>query len=74
MTIGTRASWYLLGHAFWTEDFARRFFAILSKERTKAIKGRGNEAIGFHFRYNGQIFCYLYQLGEIIKCRLGHPY
>lgn len=149
VTIGTRASWYLLGHAFWTEDFARRFFAILSKERTKAqthakfweeilaenldqlkmrlakfpagviqefdslddlrqfdhsyvndsrsrilkkcakrlgttescldrikaIKGRGNEAIGFHFRYNGQIFCYLYQLGEIIKCRrLGHPY
>ncbi len=149
VTIGTRASWYLLGHAFWTEDFARRFFEILSKERTKAqthakfweeilaenldqlkmrlakfpagviqefdslddlrqfdhsyvndsrsrilkkcakrlgtkescldrikaIKGRGNEAIGFHFRYNGQIFCYLYQLGEIIKCRrLGHPY
>ena len=44
-------------------------------DRIKAIKGRGNEAIGFHFRYNGQIFCYLYQLGEIIKCRrLGHPY
>lgn len=149
ITIGARDSWCMLGHAYWTEDFARRFFAIMEElqgqaatyakfweeiladnlgqlkmklakfpagyikefdslddlrqfdqsyledsrsrllkkcaqmlgtresclDRIKAIKGRSNEAIGFHFRYDGQIFCYLYQLGDLIKCRrLGHPY
>ena len=31
VTIGGRNAWYMLGPAFWTEEFSRRFVAILEK-------------------------------------------
>lgn len=147
VTRSAKNSWYMLGHAFWREDFSRRFFQIMEKkgdaasskyweeifaenldllkmrvarfpagyiqefdsledlrqfdksyqedsrsyilkkcakilatdegelDRIKPIKGRGNEAIGFHFRHDGRLYCYIYQLGRVIRCqRLGHPY
>ena len=32
VTVGGRDSWYMLGHAFWNEEFSRKFVAILDKE------------------------------------------
>lgn len=32
VTIGGHDSWYMLGHAFFTEEFSRRFLAILQRE------------------------------------------
>ncbi len=32
VTIGGKNAWYMLGHAFWSETFSRRFLAILEKE------------------------------------------
>ena len=29
VTVGGEDAWYMLGHAFWTEDFSRRFLEIL---------------------------------------------
>ncbi|MFR0600539.1 NTP transferase domain-containing protein [Lactobacillus equicursoris] len=147
VTTFAKKSWYMLGHAFWSEDFSRKFFQIMAQkreavagkfweeilaenldqlkmrlarfpagyikefdsleelrnfdhsyqkdsrsqilkkcaqflateeeriDRIKPIKDRSNEAIGFHFRHDGRLYCYLYQLGRVIRCqRLGHPY
>ena len=32
VTVGGSDAWYMLGHAFWSESFSRRFLAILSEE------------------------------------------
>ncbi|MDD2427863.1 MAG: NTP transferase domain-containing protein [Eubacteriales bacterium] len=32
VTIGGSASWYMMGHVFWKEDFTRRFLTILERE------------------------------------------
>ncbi len=32
VTIGGHDAWYMMGHAFWNEDFSRRFLAILDRE------------------------------------------
>ena len=32
VTVGGRDAWYMLGHAFWSEEFSRRFIAILEAE------------------------------------------
>lgn len=32
VTVGGRESWYMLGHAFWNEDFSRKFIEILEEE------------------------------------------
>lgn len=41
VTIGGRNSWYMYGHAFWDEDFSRRFLSILEdvyeKEETRPL-------------------------------------
>ena len=31
VTIGGKNAWYMMGHAFWTEDFSREFLGILSQ-------------------------------------------
>ena len=31
VTVGGRDSWYMLGHAFWNEEFSRKFVEILEK-------------------------------------------
>ena len=31
VTIGGRNAWYMLGHTFWSEEFSRRFLAILEQ-------------------------------------------
>ena len=31
VTVGGRDAWYMLGHTFWSEDFSRRFVAILEE-------------------------------------------
>ena len=31
VTIGGKNAWYMMGHAFWTEDFSREFLRILSQ-------------------------------------------
>lgn len=33
--IGGKNSWYMLGHAFWSEDFSRKFLSILENEYNK---------------------------------------
>ncbi|NLC84164.1 MAG: NTP transferase domain-containing protein [Ruminococcaceae bacterium] len=41
VTIGGRDSWYMYGHAYWDEDFSRRFVTILEenyeKEETRPL-------------------------------------
>lgn len=35
VTIGGDHQWYMMGHAFWTEDFSERFLGILEREYPK---------------------------------------
>lgn len=35
VSIGGSASWYMLGHVFWTEEFSKRFLEILEEEYDK---------------------------------------
>lgn len=41
ITVGGRDAWYMLGHAFWSEEFSRRFLRFLEAEyenpRTKGL-------------------------------------
>ena len=32
VTIGGTGAWYMMGHAFWSREFSRKFLAILEKE------------------------------------------
>lgn len=46
VTIGGADAWYMLGHAFWSAEFSRRFLDILEREYpTPEIKGKLWEAV-----------------------------
>lgn len=46
VTIGGRDSWYMLGHVFFTENFSRKFLAILEQEyNLPQTKGKLWEAV-----------------------------